>query len=120
MHIIRRKIILFHKTFFIVAGPNNSEKKFALYRWNGQHPYRAELVMKIGTEQSRFTPEAIFMKNDCPEIYLLSDDGTIIIRVSGPEKCLPGEMLEGNKCLNKHLLNPEEKTFRLLTVKPLF
>ena len=43
---------------------------------------------------------------------LLSDDGSLRIKVDGPADCLEGEYRDDGTCLNKYLLDPDKKTFR--------
>jgi len=108
----------FHKTFFIIAGPPDERKDFALYKWSGDKKQQPELVRKLENLPKDFTPEALFSPEDSVKLFLLSDDGTLIVDVSGPAECLEGELLDGLKCQNKYLTNTNKKTFRGLWLEP--
>ena len=51
-------------------------------------------------------------------MLLLSDDGTLVVDVSGASECMKGKLIDGNKCLNKYLTNPMKKTFRGIWLEP--
>ncbi len=108
----------FHKSFFIIAGPADEKKDFALYRWSGDQKQQPELIGKIVDLPQDFTPEALFFPENSDKLFLLSDDGTLIVNVSSPAECTDGELLEGLKCQNKHLTDPNKKTFRGFWLKP--
>ena len=108
----------FHKTFFIIAGPADEKKYFALYRWSGDQKQQPELIRKITELPESFTPEALFFFENSDKLFLLSDDGTLIVDISRPAECLEGELLESLKCQNKHLTDSDKKTFRGLWLEP--
>ncbi len=109
---------VFHKTFFIIAGPAGEKKDFALYKWSGDQKQQPELIRKITDLPQDFTPEALFFPDNSDKLFLLSDDGNLIVNVSSPVECLEGELLEGLKCQNKHLTDPNKKTFRGFWLEP--
>jgi len=102
----------FHKAYFIIAGPHNEGPGFALYRWSGEKEQPAVLVKKLSFSQSSFGPEALVSFNNSDKFLLLSDDGSLVIKVLSPSECLEGELSEDGTCLNKYLSNQNKKTFR--------
>lgn len=108
----------FHKAYFIIAGPYNEGPGFALYRWSGEKDQPAVLVRKLSFAQSSFCPEALVSFKNSGRFLLLSDDGSLVIKVSSPGECLEGELREDGTCLNKHLSNQNKKTFRGIWLTP--
>jgi hypothetical protein len=108
----------FHKAYFIIAGPHNEGGNFALYRWSGRTDEQPKLVRQIVSQQPRFTPEALITFEGSDRFFLLSDDGSLEINVSGPAECMEGELLGSGKCPNKFLTNPNKKQFRGIWLKP--
>lgn len=106
----------YHKAYFIVAGPHNGQKDFAIYRWSGNTDTQPKLLTKIARKD--FNPEAITPVGDGSKLLLLSDDGTLAIKVDDPSQCTPDELLEDGRCPNKHLLDSAKKTFKGLLFKP--
>ncbi|MFH1718098.1 MAG: DUF3616 domain-containing protein, partial [Planctomycetota bacterium] len=103
----------FHKTYFIIAGgPDDDDAGFVLYRWSGRKGQKPVLVRKLDTGRSEFTPEALIPFAGSDRLLLLSDDGSIPVKVAGPHECLEGEFEKDGTCLNKYLANPDRKTFR--------
>ena len=51
-------------------------------------------------------------------MLLLSDDGSLLIKVAGPHECVEGEYRKDGTCENKFLLDPNKKTFRALWLDP--
>jgi len=107
-----------HKAYFIIAGPHDENPKFALYRWSGNRGEQPVLVRELNFENSNFTPEALIPLGNSARILLLSDDGSLPIKVSGPHECLEGRFREDGTCLNKFLLDSNRKTFRAIWLKP--
>jgi len=101
----------FHKAYFIVAGSSDEDDEFALYRWSGERNAPPLLVREMSLDKGRFTPEALVPFAD-GRLLLLSDDGSLEIKVSGPGDCLAGEYRDNGTCLNKFLADPAKKTFR--------
>lgn len=108
----------FHKAYFIIAGPHNEGSGFALYRWSGEKDKPPILVRKLSFAQCSFGPEALVSFNNSGKFLLLSDDGSIAIKVSSPGECMEGELSEDGTCPNKCLTNPNKKTFRGIWLTP--
>ncbi len=108
----------FHKAFFIIAGPYNEGLRFALYRWSGEEERPPVLVRKLSQDISNFKPEALICFKTMNKFLLLSDDGSIAIKVSSPSECEEGELNSDGTCLNKYLTNPNKKTFRGIWLTP--
>ena len=106
----------FHKTYFIIAGAFDETARFALYQWSGQKDAQPELVKELS--QSNFSPEALVVFKDSERLLLLSDDGSLPVKVSGPHECMENEYREDGTCQNKYLLNPKRKTFRGIWLVP--
>ena len=113
-----------HKAYLIVAGPHDGEKIFGIFSWSGKPVDRAELLREATTAVNRiaasdpkapFNPEALVVYAASETVQLLSDDGTVKVRVESPDECEPGEFKDG-WCEGKYLLDPAQKTFRSLWV----
>ena len=102
----------FHKSYFIIAGPQNEAPDFALYRWSGKKEKQPILVKKFPADQNNFTPEALVVFENSGRLLVLSDDGSIVIDISEPSDCLEGKILRNGKCLNKYLSDQNKKYFR--------
>ncbi len=102
-----------HKCFFLIAGPRDDETGFDLYRWDGNPGSQPAKIPYIFNTPG-FSPEAILLFDDRPDLYLLSDDGSRLIQLTSPSQCKKGDLLPGNRCQNKHLINPSQKSFRAL------
>jgi hypothetical protein len=102
----------FHRAYFIVAGPHSAKGGFVLYRWSGVRIDPPQRVQTIDAAVPDFTPEALVAFADRPRLWVLSDDGSVLVNVSGQQDCLPGELLANGTCQNKHLLDPMRKTSR--------
>jgi len=102
----------FHRAYFIVAGPHDTKGGFVLYRWSGHRADPPQRVQTIDAAVPNFTPEALVAFVGRAGLWVLSDDGSVLVSVSGPQDCLPGELLSSGTCQNKHLLDPLRKTFR--------
>jgi len=102
----------FHKTYFVIAGHSDEIAGFSLYNWSGEKNAPPVLVQQLGSKQSDFSPEALVVFKDSNRILLLSDDGTLPVKVSGASDCLQGELLPDGYCPNKSLTDPNKRTFR--------
>lgn len=102
----------FHKTYFVIAGHSDESAGFALYNWSGEKNTPPILVQQLISKQSDFSPEALVVFKNSNKILLLSDDGTLPIKVSGASDCLQGELLPDGYCPNKSLTDPNKKYFR--------
>ena len=100
----------FHKAYFIIAGRFDEADEFALYRWSGKIDESPDLVRQLN--QSNLNPEALVLFKNSDRLLLLSDDGSLSIKVTGPHECLEGEYRDDGTCQNKYLLDPDKKTFR--------
>lgn len=103
---------IFHKTFFIIAGGPDEGGGFTLYRWSGSADSQPELQRKLDFDRSEFSPETMIPFEKSGRLLMLSDDGTLIIKVAGDWECTKGQYNKNGTCLNKYLTNPEKKTFR--------
>jgi hypothetical protein len=106
----------FHKAYFIIAGSFDEADAFALYCWSGKKDESPELVRQLN--QSNLNPEALVPFENSSKLLLLSDDGSLSIKVTGPHECLEGEYREDGTCQNKYLLDPDKKTFRGIWLVP--
>jgi hypothetical protein len=107
----------YFKTFFIIAGPHSEQKRFVVYQWSGKAEDEPAAVHTISSDVD-FTPEALFSFEGSPNLWLLSDDGSVVVNISSASECVEGEVLENNKCLNKHLRDSQKKTFRAFCQRP--
>ncbi len=108
----------YHKCFFLVAGPRDEETGFDLYRWDGNPGSQPAQMPPLHITAPDFTPEAILLFDNHPDLYLLSDDGSRLIQLSDPNQCQKADLLPGNRCQNKYLLNPTQKSFRAFRLTP--
>jgi len=108
----------FHKSYFIIAGPQDETPRFALYRWSGKKESPPILVKKFPIDQSNFTPEALIVFENSGRLLILSDDGNIVIDISDASECLKGKILKDGKCLNKYLSDQNKKHFRGMWLVP--
>jgi len=108
---------LFHKAYFIVAGPNNEQPRFALYRWSGKEDTPPSLVRELNSDESSFKPEALITFKNSAGFLLLSDDGSLAFNVSMPSECMEGKLSKDGKCLNKYLTDQNKKHFRAIWLK---
>ena len=105
-----------HSAFFLIAGPHDGAGACALYRWSGNRKDQPRLVRKI--VEADFTPEALMPMPNSDKLLILSDDGSLRVRISTPSECLPGELINDRTCLNKHLVDPQKQTFRAMYITP--
>jgi len=106
----------FHKAYFIVAGPADERPGFTLYRWSGEKESLPVLVRQLGP--SDFSPEAIVPFRNSSRLLLLSDDGTLPVKVLSASQCQEGELRADGTCPNKSLTDPDKKTFRGIWLEP--
>jgi len=103
----------FHRAYLIIAGgPDDDDGDFLLYRWSGKDQEAAVLVESLDLGRREFTPEALIPFGDSAMVLLLSDDGSIPVKVSGPHECAKGQYRKDGTCQNKYLLDSGRKTFR--------
>ncbi|OHB85636.1 MAG: hypothetical protein A2Z38_04135 [Planctomycetes bacterium RBG_19FT_COMBO_48_8] len=101
----------FHKTCFVIAGGPDEDEGFALYRWSGKPESPPELVRELSLGKSKFSPEALIPFEKSGRLLMLSDDGSLVVKVAGAWECLEGEYRKNGTTLNKYLANPGRKTF---------
>jgi hypothetical protein len=101
-----------HGAYFVVAGSFDEDDEYALYRWSGRSNVPPLKMLNFGSDRSKFTPEAWVPFEDPGKFLLLSDDGSLRIKVAGPGDCLEGEYRKDGTCQNKFLADPAKKTFR--------
>ncbi|NQT04216.1 MAG: DUF3616 domain-containing protein [Planctomycetes bacterium] len=106
----------FHKVYLIIAGSFDDSPKFALYRWSGKKEKSPVIVRRLS--QSDFSPEAMVTFNNSDRFFVLSDDGSLHIKVDGAWECMKGEFRKDGTCQNKYLIDPEKKTFRGIWLTP--
>jgi len=105
-------------TYYLVAGPIDSETNFALYQWDGQ--FKTQPVQRHKWPQSyrQFKPEAIAGPAVSNDLWFFSDDGTLEIPVNSPSECKENELLKNNMCPNKYLLDNARKSYRVQIITP--
>jgi hypothetical protein len=106
----------FHKAYFIIAGTFDDSSNFAIYRWSGKKERPPVLVRQLS--QSDFSPEAMITFKNSDKFFVLSDDGSLNIKVDGTWECVEGEFRKDGTCQNKYLIDPEKKTFRGIWLTP--
>ena len=100
----------YYKAYFIIAGAFNDSPNFALYRWSGKSQKQPVLINELS--QNDFNPEALITFKDSEKLFVLSDDGTLRIKVDGAWECMKGQYQKDGTCQNKFLIDPDKKTFR--------
>jgi hypothetical protein len=101
-------------SFIIVAGPEDEQKEFAVYRWSGSPTEPPQLLQADTAAVNRpaaFTPEALILFPESRRILVLSDDGSRRVQVSSRTECRKGAFDNGY-CEAKDLLDESRKTFR--------
>jgi hypothetical protein len=109
---------VYHKTFFIIAGPHNEDSHYILYRWSGQTDTQPDVVCPLHVPVKDFAPEGIVAFAGRSALWLLSDDGSLWVRPEYRTDCLPGNLRPDGRCQNKHLINPAHKHFRGIFINP--
>jgi hypothetical protein len=102
------------KSYMIVAGPQDEEKAFAVYRWSGNSADLPILLSKDTAAvngEPAFTPEALVLFPGHRRLLVLSDDGALRVEVASPAECRNGAFKKGY-CEAKDLLDGSKKTFR--------
>ncbi len=103
-----------HEAYLIAAGPSDTRKAFALFRWSGAAGEAPQLLARptaalMGVRD--FAPEALVVFPGRSAIQLLSDDGSLAVRVASPAECLP-DTYDNGYCEAKYLLDHRRKTFK--------
>jgi len=108
----------FHNAYFIVAGgPDDEGSDFFLCRWSDIARERPILIRPLNLS-TQFTAEALIPFAGSGRFLLLSDDGSIPVKVSGPHECAKGQYRKDGTCQNKYLLDSEKRTFRGIWLRP--
>jgi len=107
----------YHKVCFVIAGGPDEDVGFALYRWSGEPESPPVLERKLSFGKSKFIPEALVPFEKSGRLLLLSDDGSLVVKVAGKWETLEGEYCKDGTTLNKYLANPDRKTFRGIWLK---
>jgi hypothetical protein len=102
----------FHNACFVIAGGPDEDEGFALYRWSGEPESPPVLVRELSLGLSKFSPEALIPFEKSGRLLMLSDDGSLLVKVAGEWECMEGEYRKDGTTLNKYLANPARKTFR--------
>jgi len=103
-----------HAAYFLISGPHDEGSGFVQYRWSGDTGERPSEVRRLSGD---FAPEALMPALD-GRLFLLSDDGSRLVRISHPWECIAGELIDEATCQNKHLVDPARRTFRGMFVSP--
>lgn len=103
----------FSKTFFILAGPVDAELNFALYAWDGLFGAPPKVVYQWPKQNADLKPEGIAVNPLRRGLWVFSDDGSVEVAIDSPTQCMEGELLDNGRCLNKHLINDAQKSFRV-------
>lgn len=106
----------FHRAYFIIAGTFDDSPRFVLYRWSGKK--ESQPVLMRWLSQSDFSPEAMITFKNSEKFFVLSDDGSLLIKVDGAWECMEGEFRKDGTCQNKYLIDPQKKTFRGIWLTP--
>jgi hypothetical protein len=104
----------FHQAYFIIAGPHDEEPGCVLYRWSGKKDESPRFMRDLHTMHKDLTPEALVSFKNSDKLLLLSDDGSLHIKVSNANECLDGRLNDDGTCPNKFLIDPNKKTFRAI------
>ncbi len=107
----------FHKAYFIIAGPHYEGRKFALYRWSGSIDEQPKLVRDLSFQRD-FTPEVIVCFGNLDKLLILSDDGSLPVKIDNLSECMQDRLNDDGTCPNKFLTDPNKKTFRAIWLKP--
>lgn len=105
------------EAYLIIGGPQNDRKIFAMFSWSGNRdvpPQLLEAATRVIRNIPGFAPEAIVEYPKSGNIQLLSDDGSLPVRVASPEECVKGAYKDG-VCEAKHLRDASRRTFRSTT-----
>ena len=99
------------KTYLIVAGPPDEKKEFALYSWSGDINSTPVLQKELN-DIDDFSPEVLIVFKDAGKMLLVSDDGSLAVKVANAQDCMADMLRKDGTCLNKYLTDPNKRTFR--------
>jgi hypothetical protein len=108
----------FHQAYFIIAGPYDGSSDSVLYRWSGKDDEPPRFVQDLHTLQKNFTPEALVVFKNSDKLLLLSDDGSLPIKINDASECMEEQLNNDGTCPNKFLVDPSKKTFRAIWLTP--
>jgi hypothetical protein len=108
----------FYQTYFIIAGPHDESSKFVLYRWSGKADEPPRFVRDLHTLQKDFIPEALVCFKNSGKLLIISDDGSLDIKVTDASECMEGKLNGDGTCPNKFLVDTNKKTFRAIWLTP--
>jgi hypothetical protein len=108
----------FHKAYFIIAGSHDESSKSVLYRWSGRADEPPKFVRDLHMLQKDFTPEALVVFEKSNRLLMLSDDGSLPIKVTDDSECMDGQLNKDGTCPNKFLADPDKKSFRAIWFTP--
>lgn len=100
--------------YWLLAGPHDEGRVFAVYQWSGRSadaPCRLAKATEALAAIPAFSPEAIVYFSSSGKVQLLSDDGSLLVKVGSAAECKKGAFHAG-KCEAKSLLDDARKTFR--------
>ena len=108
----------YHKQYFILAGAIDDETSPALYHWDGNFNSAPVMLYQWPPSTPSFTPEGIATAPDTGRLWIFSDDGSVEVKVGSASECMEGELLANGRCLNKHLKNNAQRTYRVEQIDP--
>ncbi len=100
------------KIFYVIAGPHKGKPGGRLYQWSGIPTESPQPVPTWTLPAPDFTPETVVVFSTRPDVLIISDDGSRLIRVQDASECRAGAFEPGGWCENKALLNPRRQSFR--------
>lgn len=109
-------MVLYGNAVWAGSSGSGSGGDFDLYHWSGKTENPPVLARDLSS--TKLCPEALVIYKNSGRFLLLSDDGSLVIKVAGLWECIQGEYREDETCLNKYLADPNKKTFRGIWLKP--
>jgi len=108
-----------HRAAFILAGTTGEGRRCALYRWSQHREDQPVRLRDLGFQMPGWCPEAILSFRSSSRLLVLSDDGTMPVRVAGPSECLDAEYYRRDgAALNKHLRDESRRSCRAMWITP--
>ncbi len=106
-----------HKTFYFIAGPHTGDRGGVLMGWSGVASDPPSKIRLIPPERTGFAVESIVVFPDVSRILLISDDGSLPVKVDSAVEC-SDDLARDGTCENKLLVDPNRRTFRALWHDP--
>ena len=75
------------------------------------------VIREIPSDKGGLKPEALLTFRNAA-VFLLSDDGDMVMTVSNAAECMEGRLHGEQQCLNKHLRDHKRKCFRGIWLEP--